>query len=102
MVDHIHFLEQCPQFGTVADISTREMDIWRERLRVARGEVINPTDLVALAGKLVGKRRAEESRGSGDEKVHSLKIINERAPLKRLQSNLEYCPPNGLTQFASS
>jgi hypothetical protein len=30
---------------------------------------------VALAGELVGKRRAEETRGSSDEKIHSGKII---------------------------
>jgi hypothetical protein len=30
---------------------------------------------MTLAGQMVGKRRAEESRGSGNEKVHRLGII---------------------------
>ena len=70
MIDDIHFLEQSPQLGAVADIAAREMDIGRERLRIAGGEIVQPADLMSFAGELVGKRRAEESRGSGDEKIH--------------------------------
>jgi hypothetical protein len=33
---------------------------------------------MSLAGGMVGKRRAEESRGSHDEKVHTVRIKNER------------------------
>jgi hypothetical protein len=46
------------------------MDIGCERLRIARGEIVQPADLVPLAGEVVGKRRAEESRGSCDKEVH--------------------------------
>jgi hypothetical protein len=42
------------------------VDIGRKGLRVASGEVIESADLMALAGKVVCKRRAEESRGSSD------------------------------------
>jgi hypothetical protein len=66
MIDHIHFLEERPQLGAVTDIAAREMDVRPESLRITRGEIVEPADLMSLAGKLVGKRRAEESRGSGD------------------------------------
>jgi hypothetical protein len=42
------------------------MDIRRQHLRVARGEIVEAAHLVTLAGEMVGKRRAEETRGSGD------------------------------------
>jgi hypothetical protein len=53
------------------------MNIGGKSLRVARGKIVEPTDLVSLTGELVGKRRAEESRGSSNEKIHSFKIISE-------------------------
>jgi hypothetical protein len=77
MVDNIHFLQESPQLGTVAHIPARKMDIRRECLRIARREVIQAADLVSLTGEMVGKRRAEESRGSGDEEVHMSGIISE-------------------------
>jgi hypothetical protein len=46
------------------------MDIGSESLRIAGGEIVEPTNLMPLPGKLIGKRRAEESRGSGNQKVH--------------------------------
>jgi hypothetical protein len=70
MVDNIHFLEESPQLGAIADVPAREMDIRCEGLWIARGEIIQPADLMSLTGKLIGKRRAEESRGSSDKKIH--------------------------------
>jgi hypothetical protein len=70
MIDHVHFLEQRPKLGAIAYVSACEMNIRSKRLRIARGKIIQPAHLMPLASKLVGKRRAEESRGSGDKKVH--------------------------------
>jgi hypothetical protein len=81
MIDHIHFLKKSPKLGSVTPIAAREMNIWRERVRITRGKIVEPADLVSLAGEMVGKRRAEESRGSGDKKVHRLKIISETTEL---------------------
>jgi hypothetical protein len=50
MIDHIHFLEKCPELGAVAHIAAGEMDIGSERLRVARGKIVEPTNLMALTG----------------------------------------------------
>src|SRR5512138_3122297 len=85
MIDNIHLLQKSPQLGAVTHIPARKMDIRRERMRIARGKIIQPADLVSLAGEMIGKRRAEESRGSGDEKVHGLKIISETTELSRLR-----------------
>jgi hypothetical protein len=74
MIDHVDFLEESPQLGTVADIATSEMDIRRERVWIASREIIEPAYLVSLAGEMVGKRRAEESRGSSDEKIHDERL----------------------------
>jgi hypothetical protein len=46
------------------------MDIRRKRLWIARGEIVQAAHLVPLSGEMIGKRRAEESCGSGDEKIH--------------------------------
>ena len=40
VVDAIHFLEQCPQLGTIVDITAGEMDLGSEPVRVAGREVI--------------------------------------------------------------
>src|SRR4030095_11579798 len=61
VIDHVHFLKQSPEFRSVTDIAAREMDIRRERLWVTCREIVNPADLMSLAGKLVSERRAEES-----------------------------------------
>jgi hypothetical protein len=55
MIDNIHFLEESPQLGPVADIAACKMDIWCERLRISGGEVIDPADLVSFTGKVVCK-----------------------------------------------
>jgi hypothetical protein len=47
------------------------MNIGSQLLRVSRGEIVEPAYLMSLTRELVGKRRAEESRGSGDEEVHT-------------------------------
>ena len=70
MIDHIHVLKESPQFGAIVDVSAREVDVWRQHLWITGGEIVQPADLVPLAGELVGKSRAEESRGSGNEKIH--------------------------------
>jgi hypothetical protein len=31
------------------------MDIGRQRLRIARGEIVEPSDLVSFAGEMIGK-----------------------------------------------
>jgi hypothetical protein len=77
MVDHVHFLEESPQLGPVADVSASEMHIRSESLWVARGKIVQTPDLMSLTGKMVGKRRAEESRGSSDQEVHISEIISE-------------------------
>jgi hypothetical protein len=46
------------------------MDIRGKGFRIACGEIVQAANLVSLAGKMVGKRRAEETRGSGDEEIH--------------------------------
>jgi hypothetical protein len=51
------------------------MNIGRKSLWIAGGKIVQPAHLMPLAGEVVRKRRAEESRGSGDEKIHSKRII---------------------------
>jgi hypothetical protein len=70
MIDNIHFLEERPQLGAVTHIPAREMDVGREYLWIARGQIVQPSNLVSFAGEMVGKRRAEKSRGSRDQKIH--------------------------------
>jgi hypothetical protein len=63
-------MEQGPQFGTIAHVAACEMHIGRKRLRIAGGEIIQPSHLMPFARKLVGKRRAEETRGSCNQEIH--------------------------------
>jgi len=46
MVDHVHVLEERPQLGTVVHVSAREVDVGRQRLRVARGKVVQSAHLI--------------------------------------------------------
>ena len=69
MIDDIHLLEQSPQLGAVAHIPAREMDIGHECLRIARGEVIDPADLMTLTSYVVVKSRAEETCNTSYQKI---------------------------------
>jgi hypothetical protein len=71
MIYHIHFLKEGPELRAVAHIPSCEMDIWAQCFWIPRREVIQTAHLVSFSIKLVGKRRAEESRGSGNEEVHA-------------------------------
>jgi len=82
VVDHIHILEQSPKLGAVAYIPAREMDIRRQHFRVSSGKVVQSAYLMSLTGEMVCKRRAEETRGSSDEKIHN-EIIASEIELKR-------------------
>ena len=55
MIDHIHILEQCPEFGAVVYIPAREVDIGRERIFIARREIVETPNLVSLSGKVIGE-----------------------------------------------
>ena len=95
MIDHIHILKQSPQLGAVAHIPARKVDIGRECLRVARGEIVQPAHLMSLAGEVVGKRRAEESRGSGDQKIHDERIINDCTACRAVLYNCRHGTKTG-------
>jgi hypothetical protein len=66
VIDHVHVLEQSPEFGAIVYVSARKMNIGRERVSVAGRKVIESADLVSLLRKVVGESRAEKTGGSGD------------------------------------
>ncbi len=54
VVNHIHVLQQRPQLRTIVDIPAREVDIRRERLRVAGGQVVEASYLMSFTSQMVG------------------------------------------------
>jgi hypothetical protein len=66
MVDHVNILKQGPQLGAVIDIPARKVNIAYEGLGIASGQIIESAHLMSLVGEVIGKGRAEESRGSCD------------------------------------
>jgi len=66
VIDTVHFLQERPQLGPVVDIAAREMYVRRKPPRIARRQVVQPADLVSLAGQVVGKRRAEKTSRAGN------------------------------------